>query len=196
MRIFLLRARSTLPHTSMFARHTPLGLSRKTRCLHWPNSGRGERRSIPQLVGVQRGGLACRSCFHLSLCYCISSSCCWTITQAYPTQAYFTMTEVTSTSSTDFAHQEHPLRPEASMGNDITFHSDDSREERSARFESQTASPSHEMSSKSCTLALQQPTAGHLHKTFGNPTPVALVGFPSSATPNTRILHDSWYGIT
>src|SRR6202044_3812029 len=86
MRIFLLRARSTLPHTSMFARHTPLGLSRKTRCLHWPNSGRGERRSIPQLVGVQRGGLTCRSCFHLSLCYCISSSCCWTLTQAYPTQ--------------------------------------------------------------------------------------------------------------
>lgn len=97
--------------------------------LHWLNSGRGERRSIPQLVGVQRGGLACRSYFHLSLCYCISSSCCWTLTQAYPTQAYFTMTEVTSTSSTDYAHQEHTLRPEASMGNDITFHSDDSREE-------------------------------------------------------------------
>jgi hypothetical protein len=29
MRIFLLRARSTSPHTSMFVRHTPLGLSRK-----------------------------------------------------------------------------------------------------------------------------------------------------------------------
>jgi hypothetical protein len=76
MRIFLLRARSTSPHTSMFVRHTPLGLSRKGWCLHRPNSGRGERGPIPPLVGVQRAGLAYRSHFHSSLCCCIISSCC------------------------------------------------------------------------------------------------------------------------
>ena len=50
MRIFLLRARSTSPHTSMFVKHTPLGLSQKDGCLHRPNSGLGERGSIPELV--------------------------------------------------------------------------------------------------------------------------------------------------
>src|SRR5271156_2641616 len=47
MRIFLLRARSTSPHASMFMGHTSLGLSPKDGCLHRPNSGRGKRGSIP-----------------------------------------------------------------------------------------------------------------------------------------------------
>lgn len=33
-------------------------------------------------------------------------------------------------------------------------------------------------------LSPQQPAYGNLRKTFGNPTPVALIGFLLSATPN------------
>lgn len=103
------------------------------------------------------------------------------------------MTEVTSDSSTDYAHQEHTPRSKVSMGNDITFHSDDSREEtlRKIRTADSIAIPRDVF--EKLYLSPQQPATGHLRKTFGNPTPVALVGFLLSATPNACALM-GWRG--
>ena len=94
------------------------------------------------------------------------------------------MTEFTSYSSTDYAHQEHTPRPKANMGNDITFHSDDSREDTLRKIRSAESIAIPRDVFEKLYLSPQHPAAGHLRKTFGNPTPVALVGFLLSATPN------------
>lgn len=40
-------------------------------------------------------------------------------------------------------------------------------------------------------LSPKMPIAGNLRRTFGNPTPIALLGFLVSATPN-GMLHMGW----
>jgi hypothetical protein len=82
------------------------------------------------------------------------------------------------------------------MGNGITFHSDDSHEETLRKIRSADSIAIPRDVFEKLYLNPKQPADGHLRKMFSNPTPVALVGFLLSATPNTRILHDSWYGIT
>jgi hypothetical protein len=94
------------------------------------------------------------------------------------------MAEFKSDSSMDYTHQEHNSQPNRDMANGITFHSDDSREEtlRKMRTADSIAIPRDVF--EKLYLSPQQPAAGHLRKTFGNPTPVALVGFLLAATPN------------
>lgn len=84
---------------------------------------------------------------------------------------------------------ESGLTPEKT----IDFHVDDSREEtiRKIRTADSVAIPRDVF--EKLYLNPQQPAAGHLRKTFGNPTPVALIGFLLSATPNGMILM-GWRG--
>ncbi|KUL89322.1 hypothetical protein ZTR_03813 [Talaromyces verruculosus] len=42
-------------------------------------------------------------------------------------------------------------------------------------------------------LTPKMPIAGNLRRTFGNPTPISLMGFLVSATPNA-MLHMGWRG--
>lgn len=42
-------------------------------------------------------------------------------------------------------------------------------------------------------LTPKMPIAGNLRQTFGNPTPISLMGFLVSATPNA-MLHMGWRG--
>ncbi len=73
------------------------------------------------------------------------------------------------------------------------FHPDDTREEtlRKMRTADSVALPMDVF--EKLYLGPQQPAAGHLRKTFGNPSPIALVGFLLSATPNGMVLM-GWRG--
>ena len=73
------------------------------------------------------------------------------------------------------------------------FHPNDTREEtlRKMRTAESVMLPMDVF--EKLYLGPQQPAAGHLRKTFGNPSPVALVGFLLSATPNGMILM-GWRG--
>lgn len=75
----------------------------------------------------------------------------------------------------------------------IDFQTSDSREDtlRKIRTADSIAIPVDVF--EKLYLNPQQPAAGHLRKTFGNPTPVALVGFLISATPNAIALM-GWRG--
>jgi uncharacterized protein len=75
----------------------------------------------------------------------------------------------------------------------IDFHPTDSREDilRKIRTLDSIAIPLEVF--EKLYLTPQQPAAGHLRKTFGNPTPAALVGFLLSSTPNACALM-GWRG--
>jgi uncharacterized protein len=103
------------------------------------------------------------------------------------------MTEFTSDSSTDYAYQEHTPRPKANMGNDMTFHSDGSRRDTLRKFRSAESIIIPRDVFEKLYLSPQQPAAGHYRKTFGSPTPVALVGFLLLVTPNACALM-GWRG--
>ena len=75
----------------------------------------------------------------------------------------------------------------------IDFHPTDTREDtlRKIRTADSVAIPLDVF--EKLYLNPQQPASGHLRKTFGNPTPVALVGFLVAATPNSIALM-GWRG--
>jgi hypothetical protein len=126
----------------------------KTGCLHWPNSGSGGGGSIPQLVGVQRGGLACRSHFHF-IYLCITASA---VPVAKPTLKLIPPRPTSLRPRLRLIHRrithtKSTLRDQKrAWAMVLLFTPTTHTRKRSARFEAQTASPFHEMSSKSCTL--------------------------------------------
>lgn len=75
----------------------------------------------------------------------------------------------------------------------IDFHPTDTREDilRKIRTVDTVAIPLDVF--EKLYLNPQQPAVGRLRKTFGNPTPVALVGFLIAATPNACALM-GWRG--
>jgi hypothetical protein len=75
----------------------------------------------------------------------------------------------------------------------IDFHPTDTREDtlRKIRTADSVSIPLDVF--EKLYLNPQQPAAGKLRKTFGNPTPVALVGFLIAATPNACALM-GWRG--
>jgi hypothetical protein len=79
------------------------------------------------------------------------------------------------------------------MDNYITFHSDDSREDtlRKIRTADSIAIPRDVF--EKLYLNPQQLAAEHFRETFGNPTPIALVGFLLFATSNACALM-GWRG--
>jgi len=87
-------------------------------------------------------------------------------------------------------HREDMTSPETRT---MDFHPADTREDtlRKIRTADSVALPMDVF--EKLYLGPQQPAAGHLRKTFGNPSPVALVGFLLSATPNGMILM-GWRG--
>ena len=88
------------------------------------------------------------------------------------------------------ADREDITPPGRGMAN---LHPDDSREEtlRKMRTADSIALPMDVF--EKLYLGPLQPAAGQLRKTFGNPSPIALVGFLLSATPNGMVLM-GWRG--
>jgi len=103
------------------------------------------------------------------------------------------MNEFKAESTVASSHRDNVTPPETNMSNEPTFHPDDSREDtiRKIRTADSIAVPRDVF--EKLYLSPQQPAAGHLRKTFGNPTPVALIGFLLSSTPNGMILM-GWRG--
>ena len=73
------------------------------------------------------------------------------------------------------------------------FHPDDSREDTLRKIRTAESVMLPRDVFEKLYLSPEQPAAGDLRKKFGNPTPVALIGFLISATPNACILM-GWRG--